>query len=282
MKLNSLPFLCCLTASCFLVVRVEAQQPPLPPAGATPATSSAPVSTPAAVAAGGSEQAARQTAQQAEKLRQELQSLVEKANGGDSKAALELADRVLSAGNLDAASVLYQKAAQANEVEAQEKLASLLLSSSNTALWPTGHSWLDKAVQANSVGAMEQQAVILLNGSHGRERSVDEAVKLLKRACQLPGAKQAHFLLGNLAAQGVGMPKDGAIALSHFQEGAKAGSIPCLIGLHKLYREGGLVNKDAGEAERLARQAADQGSAEGAYELGVFNEQFRNGGPDWK
>lgn len=276
MKLTSVSLSCFLIASCLFVMRVGAQQPPLP----TPAAPS-PASPTSGVASGGAPVAAAGS-QQTEKLRQELQSLMEKANGGDSKAALELADRVMSAGNLDAASALYQKAAQANEVEAQEKLAMLLLNSSNSALWPTGHSWLDKAVQANSVGAMEQQAIILLNGSHGRERSVDEAVKLLKRACQLPGAKQAHFLLGNLAAQGVGMPKDGAIALSHFQEGAKAGSIPCLIGLHKLYREGGLVKKDLVEAERFARQAADQGNAEGAFEMGIFCEQYRSGGPDWK
>lgn len=266
MKLFSIPvcltILACALASLFSLRAAE------PPA--------------AGAAAASAEQVAGQTAEQAEKLRQELQSLVEKANGGDNKAALELADRVLTAGNLDAASVLYQKAAQGNELEAQEKLAALLLSSNNPALWPTGHSWLDRAVQSNSVAAMEQQAVILLNGSHGRERSVDEAVKLLKRACQLPGAKQAHFLLGNLAAQGVGLPRDGAIALSHFQEGAKAGSIPCLVGLHRLYREGGLVKKDLGEAERLGKQAAEQGSAEAAYEMGLFYEQFRDGGPDWK
>jgi len=213
------------------------------------------------------ESAARQTVDDAEALRQELQRLVERANGGDSKAALELADRVLASGHLDAASLLYRKAAEADEVEAQEKLALLLLNTDNPALWPKGHSWLDKAVQAGSVTAMEEQAVILLNGTHGRERSVPEAVKLLKQARKLPGASKAHFLLGNLAARGVGMARDGAIAL---------------IGLHQLYRAGGLVERDLEEAERLGRQAAEQGSAEAAYEMGLFHEQFRREEPDWK
>jgi uncharacterized protein len=217
----------------------------------------------------------------AEKVRLELQALAEKANGGDSVAAIELANRVLASGNADMASSLYLQAAQANQVEAQEKLALLLLGSQNSALWPGGHSWLDKAIQGGSVIAMEKQALILLNGSNGRERSVEEAVRLLNRARQLPGAQETYFILGNLAVQGIGMPRDGAIALAHFQEGAQRGSVPCMTALHRLFRDGNVIPKDLAKAEQLIRQATDLGDAEAAYEMAIFQESFKSGTPDW-
>jgi len=180
------------------------------------------------------------------------------------------------------ASALYLKAAQANQIEAQEKLALLLLSSDNPAFWPSGHSWLDKAVEGGSVIAMEKQALILLNGTNGRERSVEEAIRLLNRARQLPGAKETFFVLGNLAAQGIGMPQDGAIALANFQEGAKRGSVPCMVALHKLYRDGTIIPKDLAKAEQLGQQASDLGDPEAPYQLGIFHETFKApGSPDW-
>lgn len=214
---------------------------------------------------------------------QELEDLRKRADGGDAAAALQVGNRLLASGNADQASGYYQKAAQANQVEAQEKLALLLLSSDNPAFWPNGHSWLDKAVQAGSVVAMEKQALILLNGSNGRERSVEQALQLLNQARQLPGARETFFVLGNLAAQGVGMPRDGAIALAHFQEGAQRGSLPCLIALHKLYREGSIVPKDQTKAEQLGQQASDQGDAEAAYQMAIYFETFKDpANPDWK
>jgi hypothetical protein len=218
-----------------------------------------------------------------EKARQEFETLLKKANDGDALAALDLADRVLASGNPDMASSLYLKAAEANHVIAQEKLALLLLSSDNPALWPSGHSWLDKAIQGGSVIAMEKQALIMLNGTNGRERSIEEAVRLLNRARQLPGAKETYFVLGNLAAQGIGMPQDGAIALANFQEGAQRGSIPCLIALHKLYREGTIIPKDSGKAEQLGKQASDLMDAEAAYQMAIYFESFKDpASPDWK
>lgn len=251
---------------------LSAQQPGLPSPAVPASTAPAQTAAPAPVVAPPAEN---------EKARAELQALVEKANGGDSAAATALANRVMASGNIDMASALYLKAAQANQVEAQEKLAILLLNSGNPALWPSGHSWLDKAVQGGSVIAMEKQALILLNGSNGRERSVEEGVRLLHRSRQLPGAKETFFVLGNLAVQGIGMPRDGAIGLAYFQEGAQRGSIPCMIALHRLYRDGSVIPKDLAKAEQLGRQASDLGNAEAAYEMAIFQESFQSPEPNW-
>ncbi|MEM6915626.1 MAG: tetratricopeptide repeat protein, partial [Verrucomicrobiota bacterium] len=209
-------------------------------------------------------------------------SLAKTAADGDEKVAEDLAALILRAGGVSLPRALQTEGVPQSASRARELLAEVLLSSNTPALWPSGHSWLDRSVQDESVASLERQAVILLNGSHGREKSIPQAVDLLKRARQLPGATQAHFLLGNLASRGIGMPQDGAIALAHFRDGAKAGSIPCLVGLHQLYRDGGIVDKDLEEAAKLGKRAADLGSADAAYQMGVFYERFASEEPNWQ
>ncbi|MDF1824416.1 MAG: tetratricopeptide repeat protein [Verrucomicrobiales bacterium] len=209
-------------------------------------------------------------------------SLAGTAADGDETVANELTTLILKSGGVSIPASLQKQGVPKNPSKAREVLAELLLSSGNQALWPAGHSWLDRSVQDESVASIERQAVILLNGSQGREKSIPQAIDLLKRAKQLPGATQAHFLLGNLASRGIGMPQDGAIALAHFRDGAKAGSIPCLVGLHQLYREGGIIEKDLEEAATLGKRASDLGSADAAYEMGIFYERFAAEESNWE
>lgn len=208
-------------------------------------------------------------------------ALAKTAADGNETVANELTTLILQSGGVNLPATLQNDGVPQNASKARELLAELLLSSPNQALWPAGHSWLDRSVQDESVASIERQAIILLNGSQGREKSIPQAVDLLMRARQLPGSTQAHFLLGNLASRGIGMPQDGAIALAHFRDGAKAGSIPCLVGLHQLYRAGGIVEKDLEEAAKLGKRAADLGSADAAYEMGVFYERFAAEEPNW-
>jgi len=123
---------------------------------------------------------------------------------------------------------------------------------------------------------------MLLAGSYGREQSIPEAVKLLKRAQKLPGATDAFLQLGNLSAQGIGVPRDGAMAIAYFREGAANGSLPCLLGLHRLFREGTLVERNLPEAEKLGQEAAEGGNSEACFQLGIFYEKFCEGAPKWE
>jgi TPR repeat protein len=210
-----------------------------------------------------------------------FRQLVLTANDNDVAGADALTEQVLAATGQRLTGGLQADAIPKNPAAARELLAKLLLDAGAPALVPPGHSWLDRAVQDESVGAIEAQALILLNGSHGRERSPEQAIPLLKRAKELPGASLAFFLLGNLAGQGVGMAQDSTLALAYFREGAKAGSMPCLIGLHRMYREGKAVPQDLAEAEKLGREASDLGSAEAAYEMGIFFERYQSSEPNW-
>ncbi|MEM6280437.1 MAG: tetratricopeptide repeat protein [Verrucomicrobiota bacterium] len=207
--------------------------------------------------------------------------LATKAADGDVAVAEELSNLAETSGPVRLPASLETEGIPESAAVARELLSELLLSSPNPAIWPTGHSWLDRSIQDGSVVSLERQAAILLNGSRGREKSIPQAIKLLQRAREMPGATQAHFLLGNLASRGIGMPQDGDLALTHFREGAEAGSIPCLIGLHQLHRDGRIVEKDLEEAAQFGKEAADLGSAEAAFQMGVFYESFVGEEPDW-
>jgi TPR repeat protein len=225
---------------------------------------------------------ARAQAPDAAALRADLEALATRANGGNAPAALELANRLMATGDTAQAARFYEKAAAADTAEAQEKLALILLDSKDPSLWPEGHSWLARAIAGGSVPAREKRAEMLLQGSHGLEPDLPAAIRLLQDTRRLPGAKESYFFLGNLARQGIGMPKDGAIALAHFQEGAQAGSVRCLVGLHQLLRDGVLVPKDLARAEAVGKQAAQLGDPEAAYQMAIFEERFRGAPPDWE
>lgn len=193
-----------------------------------------------------------------------FRQLVLSANGNDAAGADALTEQVLSATGQRLVGGLKPEMIPKNAAAAREFLAKLLLDTGSPDLVTVGHTWLDRAVQDESVGALETQALILLNGSHGRERSPDQALVLLRRAKELPGASLAFFLLGRLAAEGIAMAQDNTLSLAYFREGAQADSMPCLIALHRLYREGDVIPKDLAEAEKLGRKASELGSAEAA------------------
>lgn len=213
-------------------------------------------------------------------VREMLDRLVEQG-GENSGEASTLVDRMLAAGLQVPAELITKPVPPNDPGAAQLRIADILFSSGDAAFWPEAHSWLDRAVQNEKAAALERQAEILANGSFGREASPASAIALLKRAIQIPGAREAYFHLGNIAARGVGMPQDGAMAIAYYREGAKAESLRCLIGLHQLYREGSVIEKDLAEAERFGKQAAEKGSAEACYQLGIFYERFAGGAPDW-
>lgn len=209
---------------------------------------------------------------QLEAAKKELLALEEKAKQGDLKAALELADNLVTYGNAQVATPFYRQAAQGGVLTAQEKLGLILLNTADRATWAEGHGWLDKAAQKGSVRALEEQARMILFGSHGLEKSVKRSQELLEKARVMPGAKESHYLLGKMAAEGIGRVRDGAVAVDHLRRGEGAGSVDAMLGLAELFATDVLVKKNLAEAERLARKAFALGSAEAAYRLALMFE----------
>jgi TPR repeat protein len=211
-----------------------------------------------------------------------LISLAMKANGGDEAAARSLASRLLS-GETASVDQDFEKAVkEASSIEASRILGLTLLRSTNESLHPEGLTFIKKAVEAESAPAMEVMARILLEGQFGQKKSVEEAVSLLRRARQLPGAKDAHRMLGDLSLAGEGVPQDAAIAMEHYRRGAETGSVACLVALHRLFRDGRAFPVDLNESERYGILAAESGNAEAAFELAVFYEKHADGAPSWE
>jgi len=210
-----------------------------------------------------------------------LRALALKANEGNEETAKSLADRLLSAMPARVDPAFAAEVEAAGPAESARLLAMIILRADVPGFRKEGVDLLEKAVAASSVAATENLALILLEGRHGQTRDTARALELLRRARQMPGAKEAHRLLGDLALRGEGMPKDVAMAIEYYLRGAEAGSVGCRIALHRLYRdpEGGA--HDPVDAEQQARAAVESGSAEAAYELGIFYERFVEGAPNW-
>jgi len=210
-----------------------------------------------------------------------LTTLAMKSNGGDEAAARELTTRLLDGTGAKADAAFAQEVEEATAPEAARILGLTLLRSGKQELQGEGLSLLRLAVEEGSVLAMEVMARILIDGEFGQAVAVDEAVALLRKARQLPGASEAHRLLGDLSLSGTGMPKDAAIAIESYRQGAGAGSVACLLALHRLFLAGDPVPKDLAEAERYGRAAAEQGSVEASLELATFYEQHVESAPNW-
>ena len=210
-----------------------------------------------------------------------LRALALKANDGNEDAAKALTERLLSAMPARVDPAFVAEVESAGAAEAARLLAMIILRSEVADFRQEGMALLEKAVEASSVAATEGLALILLEGRHGQALDPDRAVALLRRARQMPGAKTAHRLLGDLALKGEGMPKDTALAVEYYLRGIEAGSVECRLAIHRLYRDKDGGAHDLIAAERQGRAAAEAGSAEAAHEMGIFYELHVEGAPNW-
>jgi len=210
-----------------------------------------------------------------------LTTLARKANGDDEASARELVTTLLDGTDAKADAAFAKEVEEATVPEAARILGLTLLRSGKEDLQSEGLAFVRRAVDEGSVLAMEVMARILIDGEFGQEVALDEAIALLRKARQLPGASEAHRLLGDLSLRGTGMPQDAAIAIEYYRQGAEAGSVASLLALHRLFLAGDPVPKDAAEAERYGRAAAERGSAEAALEMAAFYEQHVGSAPDW-
>jgi TPR repeat protein len=210
-----------------------------------------------------------------------LTALAMKTNGGDEAAAKALTTRLLSDSGAKADAAFAKEVEEATAPEAARILGLTLLRSRKAEFKDEGLDLLRKAVKEGSVLAMEVMARILIEGDFGQEVAIDDAVALLRKARQLPGAAEAHRMLGDLSMSGTGLPKDAAIAIEYYRQGAEAGSIDSLLALHRLFLAGDPVPIDLAEAERYGRAAAERGGAEAALEMAAFYEQHVESAPNW-
>lgn len=210
-----------------------------------------------------------------------LTKLAMKANGGDETAAKTLTTRLLEGAPAKADAAFAREVEAATRPEASRILGLTLLRSGKPELQAEGLAFLRDAVKERSVLAMEVMARILLDGEFGQTVDLDEAIALLRKARQLPGAAEAYRLLGDLSLSGKGLPKDAALAIEYYRQGAEAGSIGSMLALHRLFLAGDPVPKDLAAAEHYGRVAAERAGGEATLELVNFYEREVAGAPNW-
>jgi len=105
-------------------------------------------------------------------------------------------------------------------------------------------------------------------GEEGMEADPVLARSFLLRAAH-QGINSSHYFLGQICQYGLGMEKDMAGAIEHYEAGAEGGDASCLFELAALDLTGeeeGIIEEDHRTAFELFREAAELGHAEVRYE----------------
>ena len=84
------------------------------------------------------------------------------------------------------------------------------------------------------------------------------------------GDASAQSRLGLMYADGIGVPRDDAAAVTWYRKAAEQGDAAAQMNLGKIYAQGQGVDRDDTEALKWFRQAAEQGDAGAQHHLGLM------------
>ncbi len=123
-------------------------------------------------------------------------------------------------------------------------------------------------------GDAKSQLMLALRYAEGRGVDKDDAkaLSLVTKAAQ-QGYVVAEYRLGAIFERGVGVPKDLAQARTWYERAAKSGSRKAMHNLAVLYADGVGIPQNFPEAARWFRQGADFGLADSQYNLAVLLER---------
>jgi hypothetical protein len=126
---------------------------------------------------------------------------------------------------------------------------------------------LEQVADSGDGEAMNLLGVMRLNGM-GLEQEPRRAAGLFSAAAEL-GLKEAHYNLSNLLYNGLGLPRDEALAQEHLLTAARAHHKPALRALAFLYHFMGETGEWPRLSTRCFREAADAGDGLSKYYLGL-------------
>jgi uncharacterized protein len=143
-------------------------------------------------------------------------------------------------------------------------VASLTLAlgaGSGLALGPEGLTMITQAAERGADASQVLLAVAYLNGNQGLARDPARAAYWFEQAA-IQGNAYAEARLGDLYAQGLGVPANQTLAFDWRVKAAYRGEVEAQIEVGKMYQEGVGVGRDVDQAIRWYRRAATEGSAE--------------------
>ncbi len=126
------------------------------------------------------------------------------------------------------------------------------------------------AADQGDAGAQYNLGNMYANGE-GVPQDDAEAVRWFRLAAE-QGHASAQFNLGFMYANGRGVPEDAAEAVRWYRLAAEQGHASAQFNLGLMYANGRGVPEDDAEAVRLYRLAAEQGLARAQFNLGVMYE----------
>lgn len=118
----------------------------------------------------------------------------------------------------------------------------------------------EKAAERGLLTATHNLALIDIEQAGDDDAAFESALERLKAAAD-GGYARSQYALGKLYQYGLGVEKDGDLAIRYFEAAAEAGLARAQYNLGKAYRDGDGVEPDPAKAAEWFRRAAEQGDA---------------------
>ena len=168
---------------------------------------------------------------------------------------------------LAAAPTVEQKAIAAGETAKNETVTGI----DRDALLPASYQTLESRAFAGVSAAQHDLAALYVAGTGGVQRDYGRAVFWFTKSAE-KGMANAHYNLGVMYQQGLGVPQDAAAALGWYERAAQLGHPEAMYNLGIANIEGIGADRNISRGVAFFKQAANAGVAQAAYNLGVLYE----------
>lgn len=189
------------------------------------------------------------------------------ASHGDAKAqyllGLMYATGKGTTQDLDKAAIWYRKSAEEGNAEAQYQLGSMHDTGKGQSQdFTKALFWYNKAAEQGHTA------------SEVSSKKIKDDIATLENSAK-QGKTDAQVTLGQMYADGNGVPQDEEQAFTWYRKAADQGDVKGQCNLGLSYAEGKGVTKDYAQAVAWYRKAAEQGDAEAQYKLGSMYHKGR-------
>ena len=166
-----------------------------------------------------------------------------------------------------AAPTVEQKAIAAGESAKNEDVTGI----DRDGLLPDSYRTLESRAFAGVAAAQHDLAALYVAGTGGVQRDYGRAVFWFTKSAE-KGMANAHYNLGVMYQQGLGVPQDAGAALGWYERAAQLGHPEAMYNLGIANIEGIGAERNISRGVAFFKQAANAGVSQAAYNLGVLYE----------
>lgn len=160
-----------------------------------------------------------------------------------------------------------QKAIAAGETVKDETVTGI----DRDQMLPAAYQTLEARAFAGVAAAQHDLAALYVAGTGGVQRDYGRAVFWFTKSAE-KGMANAHYNLGVMYQQGLGVPQDAAAALGWYERAAQLGHPEAMYNLGIANIEGIGADRNIARGVAFFKQAANAGVSQAAYNLGVLYE----------